>query len=522
MRSPPPVPPLREDIAAKKIGGRIVAEDARRRVRVPVDELTLAVMQALADGPADPDELAEAIEAPRVELWRRVELLNRHNLLETPRAAEQLQVHELSAALVETDPAESGETPLGFHPGLAHGCVACGGCCHGTDVGPLKDDDVARIRAIDWRPHLPAEVTPDAWIDDVPAERSPTGRAIRLMGMRHGRCVFLGDDKLCVIHKHAGAQQKPTICRQFPYTFTKTPGGRIDVSFSTECRAWWKARNNAAPPAGDASQLAAIRTLIAEGAPILSLAAPIAVVDGVDLDLASWEALRAEILRGLERAERTSELVMAVVGPLIAALDGLVARHRESELFATRAAFRVPEPDPIDQTSRFLQTLERLRQTLVGGIDELARRMREAGQRDEADRATRIAWGLDELLVGRDLSDLVPFAHAVAIWRDLAVASVQSHEPARRGDLALGLATLSLKLMLGPTLAGLSAQTALRGRVHEQEVVDAMVLVTKLLRGSAFERLLAGARRDLVAVFVCDAATLALGEAPRPLPSWLG
>jgi hypothetical protein len=83
------------------------------------------------------------------------------------------------------------------------------------------------------------------------------------------------------------------------------------------------------------------------------------------------------------------------------------------------------------------------------------------------------------------------------------------------------VATLALKLRLGPALAGLSAQTALRGRVTEQEVVDAMVLVTKLLRGSAFERLLAGSRRDLVAAFVCDAATLAEGKAPSPLPRWL-
>lgn len=520
MRSPPPVPPLREDIKARKLGGRIVIEDAARRVRVPIDELGLAVMEVLSDGPAYPDDLAEAIEAPRVELQRRVALLNRHNLLETPRAADQLRVHVEAAATSEAAVRSIEAAPLRFQARLSHGCVACGGCCHGTDVGPLKDDDVAKIRAIDWRPHLPADVSPDDWIDEVPAERSPTKLPIRLMGMRHGRCVFLGDDKLCVIHKHHGAEQKPTICRQFPYTFTRTPTG-IDVSFSTECRAWWKARNNAVPPPEDPAQLAQIRALLAEGAPVLSLPVPIALAEGVDIDLPTWEELRAQMIAGLEAADSEAGLVRAVIEPVRRALDALAEGYRESELFATRDAWNVPEPDAEDQTARFFATVARLKGALCQGLAAIADGMAADDRRDEADRTRRLAWGLGELLTGRRIDDLVPFAHAVAVWRDLAVASLQAHEPARKGDLLFGLATLVMKLGLGPMLAGLSAQTALRGRVHEQEVVDAMVLVTKLARGSAFERLLAAQRRDLVTVFFCDALTLMEGAAPRPLPIWL-
>jgi len=519
MRSPPPVPPLRDDLRAKKLGGRIVIEDPARRVRVPIDELGLAVMEVLSEGPIDPDDLAEAIEAPRIELQRRVALLARQSFLQTARAAEQLRVHEDSAANdVELTVGET--TALRFQPTLSHGCVACGGCCHGTDVGPLKDDDVAKIREIDWRPLLPNDVSPEDWIDEVPAERSPTKTPIRLMGMRQGRCVFLGEDKLCIIHKHKGSQQKPTICRQFPYTFTKTPQG-IDVSFSTECRAWWKARNNAVPPAGDAEQLAQIRALIKEGAPILSLPVPIPLAEGIDIDLPTWEMMRADMLRGLEAATSVPELVVALIQPVRRVLDGQLDEYRESELFATREAFSVPDPDPVDQPQRFLATLERLKHALVAGIGGIANGMREADKRDEADRATRLSWGIEELLSGRRIDDLVPFTHALDIWRDLALASVQSHEPARKGDLVLGIAVLVLKLVTGPMLAGLAAQTALRGRVHEQEVVDAMVLVTKLPRGSAFERLFAGLRRDLATIFLCDVATLVLGESPRPVPAWL-
>jgi len=514
MRSPPLVPPLRDDLKVRKLGKKIVVEDAARHVRVPIDELALALIELLAEGPAAPDELVEAVQAPRIELQRRVAILNRQNLLQTPRAADQLRVHlEAQVAPADVEPV------LRFHPGLAHGCVACGGCCHGTDVGPLKEDDVARIREVDWRPLLPG-VTPDEWVSEIPAERSPSQQPIQLMGMREGRCIFLGEDKLCIIHKHKGSQHKPTICRQFPYTFTRTPTG-IDVSFSTECRAWWKARNNALPPAQDEAQQRQIRALLAEGAPVVALPVPIPLAAGVDIDLMTWESLRAQLIAGIEAAAAQAELVAAVVLPVRRALDAVTEGYRDTELFATRDAWALPEADPGDQTARFFETVARLRQDLSEGIDAIADGMREAGKREDADRASRLGWGLGETLSGRQIGDLVPFQHGLEVWRDLALASVQAHEPARRGDLLLGLATLVMKLTTGPMLAGLSAQAALRGRIHEQEVVDAMVLVTKLPRGSAFERLFKALRRDFVTVFFCDALTLVARAAPRPLPGWL-
>lgn len=520
MRSPPPVPPLRDDLRVKKLGGRIVVEDAVRRVRVPIDPVALKVMEILSEGPCLPDELAEAVQVPRIELFKRVDLLNRELMLETPRAADQLKVHAESQREDAASSPVAADAPLRFQGTLAHACVACGGCCHGTDVGPLKDDDVAKIREFDWSPFLPADVRPEDWIDEVPAESSPTGQAIRLTGRRHGRCVFLGDDKLCIIHKHKGSQQKPTICRQFPYTFTRTPDG-IDVSFSTECRAWWKARSRATPPAGDAEQLGQIRALIAEGAPILQLPMPVPVTAGVDLDLATWTALRAAMIAKVEGATNFEGLVLAVVEPVRDALEALFSGYRESELFATRAAFAVPEPEAVDQTERCFAAIARLRGALAEGIDAIAQGMRTDDNAIDADRARRFGWALGEVLRGRRCEDLVPFSSDLEIWRDLALASLQAHEPARRGDLLSGLAILVMKLTTGRLLAGLLAETALRGRVAEQDAVDAMVLVTKIPRGSAFERLWSRQRRDLVTVYWHDAPTLVSGVAARPMPAWL-
>jgi len=491
-----------------------------RRVRVPIDPLALRVMEVLSEGPCLPDELAATLEVPRIELYKRVELLNRELMLETPRAADQLRVHA-EAQREEAAPRPiTVDTPLRFQATLAHACVACGGCCHGTDVGPLKDDDVAKIREIDWSPFLPADVHPGDWIDEVPADRSPTGQAIRLTGRRHGRCVFLGDDKLCIIHKHKGSQQKPTICRQFPYTFTRTPDG-IDVSFSTECRAWWKARSRATPPEGDAEQLGQIRALIAEGAPILQLPMPVPVTAGVDLDLATWTALRAAMVAKVEAAASFEALVRGVIEPVRDALEALFAGYRESELFATRGAFAVPEAETSDQTERCFATIARLRGALAEGIEAIAQGMREEDNALDADRAQRFGWAVGEVLRGRRCDDLVPFANDLEIWRDLALASLQAHEPARRGDLLAGLAILVMKLTTGRLLAGLLAETALRGRVAEQDAVDAMVLVTKIPRGSSFEKLWSRQRRDLVTVYWHDAPTLIAGAAARPVPAWL-
>lgn len=121
-------------------------------------------------------------------------------------------------------------------------------------------------------------------------------------------------------------------------------------------------------------------------------------------------------------------------------LDAEAERHLGDELFATRAAFAIPERDPIDQTERFMATYARV-----------------------------------ERLLGRAPGVPLPARGAGPL-------------PADR-DLVLALATAHL---------GSEATAWLHGSARSAE-----------------------ARRDVVALFVCDLATLVEGRAPRPLPSWL-
>ncbi|MFO0745676.1 MAG: YkgJ family cysteine cluster protein [Myxococcota bacterium] len=517
------MPPLRDDLKPRKIqtssGPRMVVDDLARKVRVPIDELTLQIMECLAEGPMSQDDLASELGAPRIELQRRVRVLARQLLLQTPRAAAMVALATTETARPPLVPeVDAATVALGFSPDLRHGCVACGACCHGTDVGPLKDDDVERVMAIDWTPHLPASVVKADWIREVqvPAPGGAPGKPIRLMGHTHGRCVFLGSDKLCVIHKVAGPAQKPTICRQFPYTFTRTPAG-IDVSFSMECRAWWTAKQNGLPPEQDE---AGIRKLLSEGAPVLSLPVPVPVMDGLEWDAASWEAVRAEALGQIAAATDHAALVLAVVNPVRSAIAKVMDGFAASEVFAEREAWAVPAPDAQDQTARFFGTVGRLDQALKKGLQAIADEMDARGEGDQADRTQRLRWATHALFQGRRCDDLVRFPHEHEIWQDMARATFQAHDPVRRGGLVQGTATLALRLLSGHLLSGLLAQAALRGRTSEQDATDAMVLVTKMWRGTAFERLLATVAKDLSEVCLWNAGVLAGREAPRPIPSW--
>mgnify|MGYP001606605112 FL=1 len=50
-----------------------------------------------------------------------------------------------------------------------------------------------------------------------------------------GKCVFLDDQNLCVMHKEWGFLQKAPNCMQYPFTFTRAPDGiRVGLLFSCE------------------------------------------------------------------------------------------------------------------------------------------------------------------------------------------------------------------------------------------------------------------------------------------------
>lgn len=107
-------------------------------------------------------------------------------------------------------------------PGLRFSCTCCGRCCRqwGIEVNAAEKE---RLEQFDWG-QVPGAPPRDEFF------RQDGART--LLGLQpSGLCRFLGEDKLCLIHKHFGAEAKPATCQRFPYQFVRTPTG-VYVSLS--------------------------------------------------------------------------------------------------------------------------------------------------------------------------------------------------------------------------------------------------------------------------------------------------
>jgi Fe-S-cluster containining protein len=101
-------------------------------------------------------------------------------------------------------------------PGLRFDCTCCGRCCQqwGVEVNVAEKE---RLEKLDWNKVTKAPAR-DQFFRQVGSRW--------LLGLQpSGLCRFLGDDKLCIIHKRFGLEAKPATCQRFPYHFARTPTG---------------------------------------------------------------------------------------------------------------------------------------------------------------------------------------------------------------------------------------------------------------------------------------------------------
>lgn len=109
---------------------------------------------------------------------------------------------------------------LEFLPGLRFACSCCGRCCQqwGIEVSAAEKE---RLEKLDWS-KVPEAPPREQFFRDLGKPSQPRW----MMGLQpSGFCRFLGSDKLCLIHKHFGAEAKPVPCQRFPYHFVRTPTG---------------------------------------------------------------------------------------------------------------------------------------------------------------------------------------------------------------------------------------------------------------------------------------------------------
>jgi Fe-S-cluster containining protein len=108
--------------------------------------------------------------------------------------------------------------PISILEGARFGCQGSGACCQSYAFGPLTDDDVAALDALDLAAAFPHVAPPYV-------ETNEGGRYLRRDG---DRCVFLTAQRRCGLHAAFGSEAKPGFCRLFPLeSFATIEGIRV-------------------------------------------------------------------------------------------------------------------------------------------------------------------------------------------------------------------------------------------------------------------------------------------------------
>ena len=465
------LPRLRAELIARpRPGGGTVVTDPVSGRKVGLDVTGKRVYDALGRARTLTALIGSVgLETAVDAVAQRLAYFTRNAFFEGPRAERLRAAYSYAEARTDVRPVH--ELPLRTEPGLRHACQACGSCCSATDVGPLPDAVVQAIQAVDWSDEL-GGLSPFREVESAP------GQVVRLMAMREDQCVFLDEDRLCRVHRRLGVEKKPVPCRQFPYVFTRV-GDRIDVSLQMECRAFDRAQRAAGPAAESEPEL---RDLLRIGAPVHTVPNVLDFGDGLAMGRDELERIEDALVAAVRAAPLTPS------GPVRALLEGVasVVASVEAPIEEAEASILRPREEPavgpngplvgafLADFSAFL--VEAARVATERGLDHVARRY------------TSLASALSEVttVFDRRVHRFEAPEVIAGLLADLAVAALRGKEPVRRGvPLRLGFAVLGLKLLLTAAGACARARAACRVHVVAQDLVDSMVLASKLSRDRA-------------------------------------
>ena len=122
--------------------------------------------------------------------------------------------------------------PIHIPPFAHYDCKLCGWCCRQYYITFSEEERRALVRR-DWDALVP-QVAGKAWYEATGKARP--GDPWQLRPREDGRCLFLSDDRLCLMHRHVGEMGKPLPCGAFPFTVAFTPSG-VYVGLRYSCPA---------------------------------------------------------------------------------------------------------------------------------------------------------------------------------------------------------------------------------------------------------------------------------------------
>ena len=251
-RAPLPLPGLRPGVVMVGEGDDAEIRDLQLGQVVKLGEVA-SIIVALLDGTRDAEALlsdagrALGEELNPMGLVELLQALDRRALLDTPRArvvvAQGLVRADIAALqrlarrskVLRTysagEDAKDGIETLRMAEGSAFACHSCNRCCSEQHLlGPLTraERDVILEGFAARDDHAGSD--PSNFIP-LPTRAS---EPVYLLRPRDGRCSYLGEDRLCRVHRDLGEEAKPAVCRMFPYRAVRTPTG-WDVGMSLSC-----------------------------------------------------------------------------------------------------------------------------------------------------------------------------------------------------------------------------------------------------------------------------------------------
>jgi Fe-S-cluster containining protein len=384
---------------------------------------------------------------------------------------------------------------------LRYGCRGCGACCSGRFRVELTAEDEARLRA------LPLErlgMTQDDAIQQAFVPTQSLQRPRQFLRQREGRCVFLGDDNLCEIHRQFGYEHKPLGCRIFPFAPLMTPAGPL-IQFRPECSTQHRTRR--AGPLIAPRKHAIWQEMAAGYKAISRIPDAFRVVGERGITYATyqaWEAAWVQTARDHGWRAALSHIAHTLYGdaltphlyPLTASFSGLVERAQQED----------DPSSPSDRLPNFFETVlpgdirgDRLAlPTLLYAVGGL--RLKDAPQ---LPALTARARALDAALPALDAPAFD------ALLTDYVINFLLGKFPFHGLSLSSGLAMLGLTLGIGRRMV--AYVHAVHDTPLDEDIVNEVLVSWHLLLFS----------RDIVRVHLLTRRLPALERLPAVPSRWL-
>lgn len=486
------VPPMRNVSWETIDNGKtsvIIDHELGRRIKIDERGREIAF---LLDRPQTLDELSHRIaEGGRpidIEALRKViSAFKGLGLLDEEYAVKAIQDHE-RMNLKESDNSLA-TIPLIIPEDLRFSCQACGSCCVGTNIGPVGEKVMARLKGKKL----------DDLQDELKAKHglffasvNPSHPDTILCSNRRGACIFLENDGLCKIHRRYGVEYKPEVCRLFPFQFIHTPEG-IVVSLQLECREIIQASKGKLVK----EQENDIRTLLMISRDNILKVRPFCSFDGKKMvPYEEYQRVEKHVIKAIQQKECSG------IGLLLSVLDIL-----ETEANRLSFEWRKPEGDPSKVVSSFndlifdiADSLENLKKEHSNHIADFSFRSTSIDKILEAMNTIPIlsqrALTQMEGLEGRRFARL-----AILNWW-------HSKEALHFPNVLIGVAIHGFQWFLARLLATTIARKSKRLAFCDRDLVDGWVIVSFFIRNKRILKTLNRFYDRIMQVFLYDLRSL--------------